>query len=277
MKLKYSFLVVTAFLIACSGENSEEHADNSENVSVDTIDTVTDSIIVEDEIDPYAYLDKFSNLPEKLEPLRAVFRAPFDRILGEEQIELVKEEEWEKGESYLRADAVSLNQMEFGWLFIYYNNSGATALYGYADYNFVYFDLDGNYIQSVEHHAIDGAEVFSVHNKFFGFVNKWTEYFYEEDEEGAIIDGDDPIEHLEEEYYVCFEDEFLNVKNTDQKKWPFYRNRIYASKGYIFKTQKYTDYFSKYSWYTPKHDNVDHLLTEEEKALADYIRELENK
>ena len=43
------------------------------------------------------------------------------------------------------------------------------------------------------------------------------------------------------------------------------RNEIFARHGYIFKSDDLTNYFSAKDWYTPKFDDVNHLVTEIEK------------
>lgn len=50
-------------------------------------------------------------------------------------------------------------------------------------------------------------------------------------------------------------------------------NEIYAWHGYKFKDQKWQNYFASKPWYTPKHDNVDSLLSEQEKRNTQFIRE----
>jgi hypothetical protein len=43
------------------------------------------------------------------------------------------------------------------------------------------------------------------------------------------------------------------------------RNEIFADYGYNFKSEKWQEYFSQFSWYKPKYDNVDDQLTEIDK------------
>lgn len=44
------------------------------------------------------------------------------------------------------------------------------------------------------------------------------------------------------------------------------RNEIYARRGYIFKTDKWRDYFAQFSWYLPNPDFNDSLFNEVERA-----------
>lgn len=53
------------------------------------------------------------------------------------------------------------------------------------------------------------------------------------------------------------------------------RNEIYARHGYIFKTDEIKRYFNQQSWYTPKHDNVESLLSDLEKKNIHFIKSYE--
>jgi len=55
------------------------------------------------------------------------------------------------------------------------------------------------------------------------------------------------------------------------------RNLIYAKHGKIFKTSDLSNYFSKFfEWYTPLYDDVDNLLSENEKQNIKLIQLFEN-
>ena len=53
------------------------------------------------------------------------------------------------------------------------------------------------------------------------------------------------------------------------------RNEIFASKGYIFKTNRYKSYFAEQKWYDPKYEEVENELTEIEKANIKLIKQVE--
>jgi len=53
------------------------------------------------------------------------------------------------------------------------------------------------------------------------------------------------------------------------------RNEIYARHGYIFKSQKLKDYFSKQSWYVPRYDNVESKLSVIEQKNVMFIKSFE--
>ena len=65
------------------------------------------------------------------------------------------------------------------------------------------------------------------------------------------------------------------IKNKSLDELRIMRNEIFARHGYIFKSDDLSKYFSSYDWYAPKHDNVNHLLTEIDKANIAYIVEQE--
>lgn len=53
------------------------------------------------------------------------------------------------------------------------------------------------------------------------------------------------------------------------------RNEIFASKGYIFKTNRYKSYFTEQKWYDLKYENVENDLTEIEQANIKLIKKVE--
>ncbi len=55
------------------------------------------------------------------------------------------------------------------------------------------------------------------------------------------------------------------------------RNAIFARHGYIFKSEKWSTYFSKFTWYEPQHDDVASMLSEAERINIEHIRILEKK
>jgi hypothetical protein len=55
------------------------------------------------------------------------------------------------------------------------------------------------------------------------------------------------------------------------------RNEIFADHGYIFKTDKWKDYFSKREWYSPRYENVNDSLSTIENYNIQLILELSKK
>lgn len=54
------------------------------------------------------------------------------------------------------------------------------------------------------------------------------------------------------------------------------RNAIFARHGYIFKSADLTEYFSKFSWYQPKHKDVTAFLSKLEQQNIAFISKFEN-
>lgn len=55
---------------------------------------------------------------------------------------------------------------------------------------------------------------------------------------------------------------------------PYIRNEIFARKGYVFKSDKYNEYFNKMPWYKPKYENIE--LNEIEMKNIEFIKGFEN-
>ncbi len=53
------------------------------------------------------------------------------------------------------------------------------------------------------------------------------------------------------------------------------RNEVFAAHGYIFKSEDLQSHFGKMSWYSPRYENVDNMLTEIEKANIKMIKTAE--
>lgn len=55
------------------------------------------------------------------------------------------------------------------------------------------------------------------------------------------------------------------------------RNEIFAEYGFIFKSEKWKTYFASKSWYNPQHENIDNLMTEQDKKNIRFILEYQQK
>ena len=66
-----------------------------------------------------------------------------------------------------------------------------------------------------------------------------------------------------------------DIDNLNKADLKIMRNEIYARHGYIFKTADMMDYFSGQSWYEPRFENVDNLLTAIEKSNITFIKKFE--
>lgn len=161
-----------------------------------------------------------------------------------------------------------------GHLFVYSASHGASDLYYHQGFYFAYFDINGNFLNTEYSSSLDeDIEIEVIQNKFLSFKNTYDEYV--ENEEGFAFDQTD--ERITEyTYFVFYPHKISPIKNVDPSEWPFLRNRLFARHGYIFQAEYYSEYFSAFDWYEPKFTDVDHLMSPEEKKLADYIKSLED-
>ena len=68
-----------------------------------------------------------------------------------------------------------------------------------------------------------------------------------------------------------------DLKEFSMEELSVMRNEIFAGYGYIFKSDKWKEYFSKQEWYTPRYENVNSWLTIIEKHNIDLILRLEKQ
>jgi hypothetical protein len=72
-----------------------------------------------------------------------------------------------------------------------------------------------------------------------------------------------------------FQEWVYNVGRLNRIQLRIIRNTIYAKHGYIFNSIDLQQYFSQFSWYSGTKTNVDNELTENDRILIDFIREIE--
>jgi hypothetical protein len=65
------------------------------------------------------------------------------------------------------------------------------------------------------------------------------------------------------------------VARLSNEQLSLMRNEIFARHGYIFKTRKWIDHFSRQSWYRPLYSDVNNLLSRIEKANINLIKRYE--
>jgi hypothetical protein len=89
--------------------------------------------------------------------------------------------------------------------------------------------------------------------------------------------AEDPLEDLPAEvlYTENLSKEKLAV--TDKDVLAYMRNRIYARHGYVFKTKKWKDEFTKYDWYRPNQKFSEKLFNNFEKENIRRIQAAEKK
>ena len=121
-------------------------------------------------------------------------------------------------------------------------------------------------------------------------INKPTSYATEENEsELEIISADEfqpddaePTVMDNKAFYrnianaakerLLTEDDFLGCSKHDLK---VIRNWIFATHGYIFKTQEMKEFFEGEAWYKPLHEDVSSMLSETEKRNVAFIKQHE--
>lgn len=84
-------------------------------------------------------------------------------------------------------------------------------------------------------------------------------------------------EYKVEFFIVLFEDKISKIEAFSSKELRLIRNYIFARHGYKFNSMDLKEYFSKYSWYTPKFDNVEENLSEIDKKIIMKIKTIEKK
>ncbi len=67
-----------------------------------------------------------------------------------------------------------------------------------------------------------------------------------------------------------------DIKNLSQYDLRIMRNEIYARHGYIFQNNEMKYYFTSQSWYSPKYNDVNFLLSATEKYNIDFIKQYES-
>lgn len=70
-------------------------------------------------------------------------------------------------------------------------------------------------------------------------------------------------------YYIS---EHLTIEDLD-----IMRNEIFAEYGYIFRTEKWKEYFNKKSWYRPQYENIDEFLSPTDKQNIKVILQIKEQ
>ncbi len=88
------------------------------------------------------------------------------------------------------------------------------------------------------------------------------------------------IQEAQNDYLFPSDSQYLTfeiLSNYSESEIGYICNEMYARYGYIFKKEKYKKYFSAKSWYTPKYESMEYVVTlfnkyEEEnlQTIADY-------
>lgn len=70
--------------------------------------------------------------------------------------------------------------------------------------------------------------------------------------------------------------DIFSLSQLDNRGLRLLRNMIYARHGYRFNSPDLTTFFRRFTWYNPRHDNVDNLLTDVDKYHIQMIQAFEN-
>lgn len=85
--------------------------------------------------------------------------------------------------------------------------------------------------------------------------------------------------HLPNEHIEDYEGQgsLLLWDHLDTEDLDVMRNEIFAEYGYKFKSEKWQNYFSKFPWYNPQHENVEEFLSEIDKYNIDVILKVKKR
>ena len=250
------FLALFCFLhfYSCGVQNEAEESNSEEtqNLSEPVSET-------EEKVDTTLIQDGNS---ETLAALISVFNSSSDDIPDTliDNLGLSSSDYW--ADQYLK--------MVENHLFISWMPGGATSEYQYSDYNFSYVDELGNHIGSIGFYATNDWNFEIIHKENLLITNNFVNY----DFSGDVAEETGDSTRIIKGYFFA-KDDIIEFNKAPKEDLAFYRNRIYARHGLIFKTQKYTDYFSEFEWYKPTSENVDDKLSADEKKLAEFIKSLE--
>lgn len=164
--------------------------------------------------------------------------------------------------------------IEFAYcsVFVTYMFGGATDLYNQHAFFVSHFDIMGNLTKSNEFVLLDDIAFEKVSANFLGFSSTYDEYV-----SGELVMEATGNEITEYKFFYCTEDEMIDLENMSKEQLKLCRNEVYAYYGYKFKDEKLKKHFQKFKWYKPEYENVDDQLTQLEKDLVAYIRNLEDK
>ena len=66
-----------------------------------------------------------------------------------------------------------------------------------------------------------------------------------------------------------------DLKGISKQDLKLMRNEIFARHGYIFKSPELNNYFKQKPWYKPQHEDVNGLLSPEERENVELIKKME--
>jgi hypothetical protein len=109
-------------------------------------------------------------------------------------------------------------------------------------------------------------------------TNKVSVEFIHLSNSGKFIKEKETIVDTRRKYYFTSSSKLTATSLKDVKKEDLaeMRNEIFAAHGYIFKTEKWSQFFTKKIWYKPLSEDVDNDLTIIEKGNIELILQYEN-
>ncbi|MEQ9374698.1 MAG: YARHG domain-containing protein [Imperialibacter sp.] len=113
-----------------------------------------------------------------------------------------------------------------------------------------------------------------LHDTFVQFIE--TKHVWNETEDG-VMDFDEKDNYTDGIRLALMDRQLIDLGKIEKRQVRLFRNLIFAKYGYKFKSDDLKAYFSKISWYQPKHENVDDMLSDEDKELATYLKGLEDQ
>lgn len=113
-----------------------------------------------------------------------------------------------------------------------------------------------------------------LHNAFV--LLEATVKNYQESEEGAMVETNEPETYLRE-YAVVIDNQVLLLSKLDKNKLAWCHNYLLARYGYQFPEPELREYFGQFAWYQPTHSQVENMLTPDDQNLLAQIRNLESQ
>jgi len=169
------------------------------------------------------------------------------------------------------ADTIICAQLEKGdWIF----KNGKTVGWHFTYENYTNVKIEGNLFYSDQSNG--EFVVFNHNNEEHKGLKLYSPPLQMGDYRDYEIGGFTKIDNLGK--YFKTKTELLsieNLKKMNNEDLKIMRNEVYAKYHYLFKSQKFSDYFSKQEWYSGYHQNVDDFLTEIEKENVKNIRQIE--
>jgi hypothetical protein len=260
MKAILLFTVIF-FLFSCSESDGDTGPDYEPDHSTESTDSLND--ILSEEIEDFP-----EQMPEGFSGLIALFDDKSNDI-DDSYIQMLGADPSDA--SIMPFQTSDYYQLDAGTVFHYWTSGGATDTYIFQLVGLSYFNEAGELINTASVGTTDQYSISVIQDFVIHIENSYPEYV-----EGEIV-MEETGKTITDHYYFVIDESLTKIEDAEKSKLPYYRNQLFAKHGYIFKTQKYTNHFSQFDWYEPRFENVDDQLTEEEKLLADYLKQLEEK